>query len=145
MRKTVMLVLAFAVCALIVGGTALAAKNSGSTKTINVKLTGKVEVPKGSPTGSGTAVIKLEPSKGKVCFTLTWKKIDTVTASHIHKGAKGTAGNIVVAFFGNPPAKHSGCVKAAKSLIQAIEKKPSAYYVNVHTKKYPAGAIRGQL
>ena len=144
MKKTVMLVLAFAVCALIVGGSALAASGTG-TKTINVKLSGKVEVPKGSPTGSGTAVVKLEPSKGKVCFTLTWKKIDTVTASHIHKGAKGTAGNVVVVFFGNPPAKHSGCVKAAKSLIQAIEKKPSAYYVNVHTKKYPAGAIRGQL
>jgi hypothetical protein len=36
-------------------------------------------------------------------------------------------------------------VKASKSLISAIEKKPGAYYVNIHTAKYPAGAIRGQL
>ena len=36
-------------------------------------------------------------------------------------------------------------MKAAKSLITAIAKSPSAYYVNIHTIKYPAGAIRGQL
>jgi hypothetical protein len=33
----------------------------------------------------------------------------------------------------------------SKSLLAAIKKKPSAYYVNVHTKKYMGGAIRGQL
>jgi CHRD domain len=143
MRKSFVLMLVFAVCALIVG-SALAKSTSG-TKTLKTKMTGKAETPTGDPNGTGTAVVKLNPSKGKVCFTLTWHKIDTVTASHIHKGAKGTAGNVVVAFFGNPPAKHSGCVKAAKSLIQAIEKKPGDYYVNVHTKKFPAGAIRGQL
>jgi hypothetical protein len=30
-------------------------------------------------------------------------------------------------------------------LITAIEKKPASYYVNIHTKKYAAGAIRAQL
>jgi len=30
-------------------------------------------------------------------------------------------------------------------MIRAIEKTPSAYYVNIHTAKYPAGAIAGQL
>ncbi len=38
-----------------------------------------------------------------------------------------------------------GCTKAAKSLIGAIESHPNNYYVNVHTAKYRAGAIRGQL
>ena len=66
-------------------------------------------------------------------------------ASHIHKGAKGKAGDVVVALFGNPPAKHSGCVTAKKSVIAAITAKPHNYYVNVHTKKYGAGAVRGQL
>jgi hypothetical protein len=32
-----------------------------------------------------------------------------------------------------------------KTLVAAIESSPKAYYVNVHTAKYPAGAIRGQL
>ncbi len=41
--------------------------------------------------------------------------------------------------------KAKGCTKAAKSLIAAIESHPNSYYVNVHTAKYPGGAIRGQL
>jgi hypothetical protein len=34
---------------------------------------------------------------------------------------------------------------ASKKTIEAIESHPNAYYVNVHTAKYPNGAIRGQL
>jgi hypothetical protein len=140
MRKLLAIPLTLAVCGLIVAGSALAAN-----KTITVKMNGRQETPKGSPTGSGTAKITLEPSRGKVCFRLTWSGIGSPTASHIHKGARGKAGNVVIPFFGTPPAKHSGCVSAKKSLIAAIIKTPGAYYVNIHTKKYPAGAIRGQL
>jgi hypothetical protein len=42
-------------------------------------------------------------------------------------------------------AKHSGCVKASKSLLAKIVKRPASYYVNVHNAKYPAGALRAQL
>lgn len=143
MRKIVVVLLALVVGAVILGGQAIAA--SGGTKVITKNLTGKQEIPKGSPTGSGSAKITLEPAKGKVCFKLSWSKIGSPTASHIHKGPKGKAGNVVVVLFGTPPAKHSGCVSAKKSLITAIAKKPSAYYVNVHTKKFAAGAIRAQL
>jgi hypothetical protein len=143
MRKVVVVLVALAVSAGVVGAQAIAA--SGGTKVIKVKMTGKQEVPKGSPTGSGSATITLKGASGKVCYKLSWSKIGTPNAAHIHKGAKGKAGSVVVALFGNPPAKHSGCVTAKKSLIAAIAAKPGAYYVNVHTKKYGAGAIRGQL
>lgn len=142
MRKIVVVVLALVVGAVMLAGQAIA---SGATKVITVKMTGKQEVPKGSPTGSGSATITLKRASGKVCFKLSWSKIGAANAAHIHKGPKGKAGGVVVALFGNPPAKHSGCVTAKKSLIAAIAKKPSAYYVNVHTKKYGSGAIRGQL
>jgi hypothetical protein len=36
-------------------------------------------------------------------------------------------------------------VNASKTVVAAILKTPGAYYVNIHTKKYPDGAIRGQL
>ena len=142
MRKTVLLPLALAAALLIATGSALAA-NGGSPKTVTVHLTGGAEVPKGSPNGSGTFRFQLIPSQGQICFSITWSKIGTPTADHIHKGGKGVSGPIVIAL--GPPVTHSGCRTAKKSLITAIQKKPSAYYVNVHTAKYPGGAIRAQL
>jgi hypothetical protein len=146
MRKLSLLTFALAVTAVVAAGPVLAKTKTVTHKTITVNnLTGAQEVPKGSPTGKGNARITLDSKKGQVCFTLAWSKISTPTASHIHKGAKGKAGPIVIAFFVSPPAKHSGCVSAPKSAIAAIINNPGAYYVNVHNKQYPAGAIRGQL
>jgi hypothetical protein len=141
MRKIVLTSLAVAASVLI-AGSALALSTT-------VHMTGSQEVPKGSPTGSGTFRFELVPSVGpnvgQVCFSLTWSKIDTPIASHIHKGGKGVSGPIVIVLFKGPRVGHSGCRSAPKSLIKAIQKKPSAYYVNVHTNKYPTGAIRAQL
>jgi CHRD domain len=137
MKKFVAIPLAL-VAALLLAVTAYAAN-----KVITVKMTGAQETPKGSPTGKGTATITLNQSKGQVCFKMTWSGIGTPDASHIHQGKKGTAGPVVIPFFTTP--KHSGCVNASKSLIAKIAKNPSNYYVNVHTAKYPGGAIRAQL
>jgi len=133
MKKIVALT---AVFALLVAGAAYAAN-----KTFTVSMTGAKETPKGDPNGKGTAKVTLE--KGKVCFKLTWSGIGTPIAAHIHQGKKDVAGPIVVPFFAK--AKHSGCVSAKQSLINKIAKSPSNYYVNVHTKAFPAGAIRAQL
>jgi CHRD domain len=45
---------------------------------------------------------------------------------------------------GNPGAS-SGCVTVAATLAADILAHPKAYYVNVHTGDFPAGAVRGQL
>ena len=123
---------------------ALAAASAG-TKTFTTTMLGSNEVPKGAPKGSGKAVVTLNAGTDKVCWTFSsLKGISKVNASHIHKAPKGKSGPVVVAFFSGA-LKTKGCVKASKSLIKAIEKSPGAYYVNIHTAKYPAGAIRGQL
>ncbi len=115
-----------------------------SNKTFTVSMNGKQETPKGDPNGKGSAKLTLEPSKGKLCFKLSWSGIDKPTASHIHSGKRGVAGPVVIPIFGGT-AKHSGCVPASKSLLEKIIAKPSGYYVNIHTTKYPGGALRGQL
>jgi hypothetical protein len=147
MRKIMLTSLAVAASVLIAGSAP--AMSTGALPSVTVHMTGSQEVPKGSPTGSGTFRFKLIPSVGpkvgQVCFSLTWSKIDTPIASHIHKGGKGVSGPIVIVLFKEPPVRHSGCRNAPKSLIKAIQKKPSAYYVNVHTNKHPLGAIRAQL
>jgi TRAP-type C4-dicarboxylate transport system substrate-binding protein len=138
MKKLTAISLA-ALAALLLSVSALAAET-----TLNVSMNGKQESPKGDTNGKGTAKIKIEASKGEVCYRFTWSGIGTPTAAHIHKGKKGVAGPVVVPFFGGA-AKHSGCVKASKSLLAKIAKSPSGYYVNLHNAKYPNGALRGQL
>lgn len=144
MRKIVLIALLLVTGVLIAVGSAAAA-SGGTAKTITVHMTGGQEVPKGSPVGSGVFKFQLLPSRGMLCFSLTWSKIDTPTASHIHKAPAGKAGNIVIVLYGTPPVGHSGCRHASKSVLTAIGKHPKDYYVNVHTAKYPGGAIRAQL
>jgi hypothetical protein len=122
----------------------LAVSAFAAERTFTVTMTGKAETPKGDPNGKGTARIKIEATKGEVCFRLTWSGIGTPVAAHIHKGKKGVAGPVVIPFFGGA-AKHTGCVKASKKLLGQIVKSPASYYVNVHTKAFPAGAVRAQL
>jgi len=144
MRKILAVALALTTGVLIAMGSAVAA--SGATvKTFTVQMKGSQEIPKGSPTGTGVFRYQLVTKSGLLCYSLTWSGIGTPFASHVHKGAKGTAGPVVIPLSATAPVKHSGCVKVKKSLLLAIGKKPSAYYVNVHTKQYPGGAIRGQL
>jgi hypothetical protein len=142
MRKVMAFVLAVTTGVLIAVGSALAATGGGTT---TVHMTGGQEVPKGSPKGSGTFSYQLVTKTGLLCYSLKWSGIDTPFASHVHKAPKGTEGAVVIPLSTSAPVKHSGCVKVKKSLLAAIAKQPSAYYANIHTKKYPAGALRGQL
>jgi hypothetical protein len=111
---------------------------------LGAKLVGTVEVPKGAPRGHGIVNVTLNATKGTVCWTFAGiAGIGKATAAHIHKSPAGKAGPVVVPF--GAAYKTKGCTKAAKRLIGAIESNPNGYYVNVHTAKYPGGAIRGQL
>jgi hypothetical protein len=123
---------------------ALAVSAWAAEKTYTVSMSGKAETPKGDPNGRGTARIKIEASRGELCFALSWTAIGTPVAAHIHKGRKGVAGPVVIPLFGGTP-KHKGCVKASKTLLSKINRNPAGYYVNVHTQAFPAGAVRAQL
>jgi hypothetical protein len=108
-------------------------------------MTGGQEIPKGSPKGKGTFLYQLKTNTGRLCYSLKWSGIGRPVAAHVHKGARGTDGPVVVPLSMSAPVAHNGCVKVSKSLLLAIKSKPGDYYVNVHTMKYPGGAIRGQL
>jgi hypothetical protein len=118
---------------------------AANSATFNVLLTGPAEVPPAPATGHGTASITIDPSKSQLCYELSATGTDTPTMAHVHKGAAGVAGPVVVPL--DPPANGSskGCATAAPDALTAILADPSAYYVNVHTAKYPKGAMRGQL
>ena len=67
-----------------------------------------------------------------------------VILAHIHQGAAGTNGPVVVDFM-EPVNGLTGCVHTDASLIKQIRQDPAGFYVNVHTTTFPAGEVRGQL
>ena len=115
-----------------------------ATVELVAKLKGTNEVPAARASNTGRAEIKLNAATGRVCWEFYITKLDgKPTAAHIHKGAKGVSGPVKVPL--GTTYKRQGCTKAAKALVRAIRAKPGAFYVNVHTVKHPAGAMRGQL
>lgn len=116
------------------------------SKTYSVKMTGKAETPKGPPSGTGAAVVTVHGKTDKLCWRFAHLKgFSAPTLAHIHLGPAGTSGNVVVPLSGAAKFKDKGCVRASPTLLKAIEKNPHGYYVNIHNKKYPGGAVRSQL
>jgi hypothetical protein len=99
----------------------------------------------GAPGASGSATVTVNPGQGEVCYQLTVTGLTGITAAHIHIGAAGTNGPIVVPFVAPVSGFSSGCTSVSRELAKAILQNPSGYYINVHTVAAPAGAIRGQL
>ncbi len=125
-------------------------ENNGCKLTAT--LSGKNEVPgPGDPDGTGTANVSITrpaTGTGQICFQITVSGITLpAAAAHIHMGAAGVAGPVVVPFSApDAQGKASGCVSGVDpALIQSILTNPAGFYVNVHTSDFPNGALRGQL
>jgi CHRD domain len=115
---------------------------SSSTSKLTAAMVGSTEVPKGAPKGHATATVTI--TGAKVCWKFTnVTGIDKTTAAHIHKGKPGTAGPVVVPF--GAAYKPSGCIASTAAVVKGILANPAGYYVNIHTVKFPGGAVRGQL
>jgi hypothetical protein len=95
--------------------------------------------------GSGSALVTLNQGQSEVCFDITVSDLTSpVILAHIHQGAAGTNGPIVVDFM-EPVNGLNGCVHADAALISEIRHDRAGFYVNVHTTMFPTGEVRGQL
>src|SRR6266508_277487 len=108
------------------------ATGSGSSTFVAVLL-GRNEVPgPGDPDGFGLAFVRFDGTQ--TCFTLQWRNIAAPNRGHIHQGASGVAGPIVLPFFeGEIPSPISGahgCVTGDAALIGDIRENPEGFYVN---------------
>lgn len=122
-------------------------------------LTGANEVPATTSTATGTFTATLDEAAGTLTWSLSVPSITSATAAHIHTGAAGTSGGIVVNLFAAPASgpvnsiNVSGTARAADvigslagnfpGLVDAI--KGGTAYVNVHTTANPGGEIRAQI
>ena len=143
-RASFPLAIAFA----MVASLALAGAVFAAETTLTADLAGVTEGENpGNPDGSGSATITLDPETGEVCWDMTAEDIGAVTQSHIHTGAEGVSGGVLIpldvdGFDGTT----EGCTSdVAAADIQMVLDNPAGFYVNLHTADFPAGAIRGQL
>lgn len=124
----------------------LAVPAVATTTRMSTKLIGAAEAPgPGAEKGTGFATLAFDSEKGQVCYTLTANGTDIPTMAHIHKGAIGTAGPVVVALTAPANGRAKDCTPVAADVMSAILATPSDYYVNVHTAAFPKGAMRGQF
>ncbi len=133
--------LALAGCATIEEGVA-----EEVAETYYATLTGAAEVGEGDVDGYGEAEITVSDELGQVCWDLNnIRGIGPIAAAHIHRGEAGTNGPPVFTLRAAEEGGYKGCTDASEFLQEFLEAAPGAFYVNVHTAEYPAGAIRGQL
>ena len=157
MRKRLVVVGALICVLALVAGVILVSGAGAATSRRVASLSGEDENPPGDPNGVGRAAINLNVRERRVCFDMRWRRIGSPTRSHIHEGAPGEAGPIVVSLWENGtdpnfmPLPDSirrvqGCTGGIqRALLRDIRDHPRRFYVNIHNEAFPGGAIRGQL
>ena len=95
--------------------------------------------------GQGQVTVVVDPPKGTACYILNVSGLDGITAAHIHTGGPGETGRPVLTLETPEDGSSGGCVQVSAELSAALLGNPGGYYVNVHTRAVPPGAIRGQL
>ena len=123
------------------------------TKALQATLSGKNE--RDADTGrrnagdrNGLGSFSAVVDSGQLCHGIVVRDIETPVAAHIHRGTASVNGPVVVTLThptAGDPGASSNCVDIDDSLATEILRRPSRFYVNVHTGTFPNGAIRGQL
>ncbi len=109
-------------------------------------LRGANEVAGGDPDGRGRADVFIRFGRSQICYELTLQDIAMpLTGAHIHVGAAGVNGPVLVGFPVNGGENLADCLDVDRDTIRIIAANPAQFYVNVHNGEFPGGAIRGQL
>jgi CHRD domain len=108
-----------------------------------IALSGSNEVPPNGSAASGTGTVTINPDRS-VTATITVTDM-TATASHIHEGAAGANGPVIVPFAKTGDNTFAAAEGAKLTESQYASYKAGNLYVNVHSAKNPGGEIRAQL
>jgi len=108
-----------------------------------VRLDGSKEVPPVATSAYGTGTVNIAVDR---TVTVTLSVVDmTSTAAHIHEGAAGANGPVIV-----PLTKISDNAFVAPDKARLTEAQYTSYkagnlYLNVHSAKFPGGEVRAQI
>jgi CHRD domain len=148
-RLLAILTLVAALAALAFSTPAAASDESTTECTAFAVLKAGNEVPPTTSRASGAAVVHINGTTLSFAVAIFNPARESFIAGHIHVGATGVNGPVVVPLFAGSAS--TGLIFQADRLTiseetaAAICRDPAGYYVNYHTTAFPGGAIRGQL
>ncbi|HYT66540.1 MAG TPA: CHRD domain-containing protein [Vicinamibacterales bacterium] len=134
--------------------------NPSNIKVFTVQMTAQNEVPpipNAESTARGTAVLTFNTEANTIDFNVSlsgFTPTSAITIAHIHPGAAGTTGGVLVSTGLSPGTvvltNGAGTfsfpgVGVSAATMQQILAAPQNFYFNVHTSLNGTGAIRGQL
>lgn len=132
-----------ATAALVLGTPAGAAEGRF---VLNAQLTGEQEAPApGDPDGKAKGKLRVDVTTGEICYSIDARKVDPLTAGHVHEKAEGKqVGPPVVTLMQTGPTTFEGCTTNL-AVARGLQDEPGEYYLNVHNVAYPGGALRADL
>jgi hypothetical protein len=116
---------------------------------VNTKLNTRLEVPrpKGATRGTGafTGTLRVvNATRATLTWKLTFARLTgAAIAAHVHLGAPGKAGKVVVPLCGPCRSGRGGTARVSATAATAMI--AGKAYVNVHTQRNPGGEIRGTV
>ena len=131
------------VAAVTVFGACTSMGQMGGSNTQTLTLTGASEVPPVTTSASGTANVTINPDRS-VAVKVNVSGM-TATASHIHEGAPGTNGPVIVPFTKTGDNTFASSEGAKLTESQYASYKAGNLYVNVHSAAHPIGEIRAPI
>jgi CHRD domain len=138
-------------------------------RTFVATLVGANEVPAVTTTGAGRMELVQEDSVNILYTLSTTARTDSITMAHIHAAGSGVNGPIMVWFFpteaSRAPGTGGGTAAAVNGIIRVgrisragtsfvapftwdsllVRMNAGTAYVNVHTRRFGGGEIRGQV
>jgi hypothetical protein len=98
--------------------------------------------------GTESANIKINSDRTRLCYRYEIGDFvmsgEEGTGAHIHSGAKGEVGPVVVDFIsGNEACQEVSPFGLTQSVLRAITEEPANFYLDIHTERYPDGWVRG--
>jgi CHRD domain-containing protein len=124
------------------------------------ELRGANETPANTSGAFGSSLVTYDPANNFMAFEVNSSGVASPTASHIHRGAAGVAGPVIINFATGPTGFQGGRVTGSGTVVSPMASSSltpadltglssvstaNGFYVNLHSTAFPGGEIRGQL
>ena len=122
---------------------------SASIIGFTISMNGFLDTPPNASTAVGGGIAQFDTATDMISVSVFFAGLASqATASHIHLGAPGVPGGVIVSFVPFTPAATSGSIVGGPLAFPAADIPDllaGNTYFNIHDAVFPAGEIRGQL